>query len=108
MSRLIDADALIELIDGGFDLDFDEVPETKRELIRMVREQPLVDAVEVVHGEWVRTDAFPHRVYCSVCYKTYVTNEEVIQGRSWDCPIYAYEAEYCPHCGAKMDRGEER
>ena len=43
--RLIDADSLHELIDGGFDLDFDEVPETKRELLRMVDEQPTIDAV---------------------------------------------------------------
>lgn len=40
--RLIDADALHELIDGGFDLNFDEVPETKRELLRMVDEQPTI------------------------------------------------------------------
>lgn len=73
----------------------------------LIEQAELVDAVEVVHGRWLRTDAFPHRIYCSVCFKTYVTNEEVIQGRSWDCPIYAYEAEYCPHCGAKMD-GERR
>ena len=71
----------------------------------LLEKQPTIDAVEVVRGRWLRTDAFPHRIYCSVCFKTYVTNEEVIQGRSWDCPIYAYEAEYCPHCGAKM-RGE--
>lgn len=45
--RLIDAEALIELINGGYDLDFDEVPETKRELLRMIMEQPTVDAVPV-------------------------------------------------------------
>lgn len=48
MTRLIDGDALIELINGGYDLDFDEVPETKRELIRMITEQPIVDAVPVI------------------------------------------------------------
>ena len=46
--RLIDGNALIELINGGYDLDFDEVPETKRELLRMIMEQPTVDAVPVV------------------------------------------------------------
>lgn len=48
MARLIDGDALIELINGGYDLDFNEVPETKRELLRMIMEQPTVDAVPVV------------------------------------------------------------
>ena len=46
--RLIDGNALIELINGGYDLDFNEVPETKRELLRMIMEQPTVDAVPVV------------------------------------------------------------
>lgn len=38
--RLIDADAFYELLDGGYDLDFDEVPETKRELLRMITDAP--------------------------------------------------------------------
>lgn len=48
--RLIDGDALIELINGGYDLDFDEVPETKRELLRMIMDQPTVDAVPL---KWI-------------------------------------------------------
>jgi len=48
MIRPIDGNALIELINGGYDLDFDEVPETKRELLRMIMEQPTVDAVPVI------------------------------------------------------------
>ena len=46
--RIIDADYLYDLIDGGFDIDFDETPETKRELLRMVKEAPTIDAVPVV------------------------------------------------------------
>ena len=48
MPRYIDADALKELIDGGYDLDFDETPETKRELLRMIDYQETADVVEVV------------------------------------------------------------
>ena len=40
--RLIDADELYNLIDGGYDLDFDEDPETKRELLRMINERETV------------------------------------------------------------------
>ena len=65
-------------------------------------ETPIADVAEVKHGKWLKTDAYPHRIYCSLCYKTYVTNEESIQGRSWQHPAYCTEAEYCPHCGAKM------
>ena len=37
--RLIDADELYDLLDGGYDLDFDEVPETKAELLAMIKRQ---------------------------------------------------------------------
>lgn len=51
----------------------------------------------VKHGHWLETDAYPHHVYCSVCYKTYLNNREWIKNG------YVEPAEYCPHCGAKMD-----
>lgn len=70
-----------------------------------LRMLPAADVEPVRRGKWLKTDAYPHRVYCSECYKTYVTNEEVIQGRGW-APVYCTEAEFCPHCGAKMG-GEE-
>lgn len=69
----------------------------------LFEEAPAADVIEVKHGKWLKTDAYPHRVYCSLCFKTYVTNEEAIQGRDWQHPVYCTEAEYCPHCGAKMD-----
>ena len=94
MSRLIDADALIELIDGGFDLDFDEVPETKRELIRMINDQESVDAVEVVHGEWIGYSENDTAPKCSNCRKTRL-------GSSLEfCRKYV---PYCECCGASMD-----
>lgn len=46
--RLIDADALRELLDGGYDIDLDELPETKTELLRMIDYQETVDAEPVV------------------------------------------------------------
>lgn len=62
---------------------------------------PTVDAVPVRHGEWMRTDAFPHRVYCSCCYKTYVPNEN---WQIWqdDADNFGLPRNYCPNCGARM------
>lgn len=60
--------------------------------------QPTVDAVPVRHGEWLRTEAFPHRIYCSVCYKTYVPNDRWQIWEDDELP-----KNYCPNCGAKMD-----
>ena len=36
MARYIDADILRELIDGGYDIDFSEIPETKKALLNMI------------------------------------------------------------------------
>lgn len=57
-------------------------------------------------GEWLRTDAFPHRVYCSCCYKTYVPNEN---WQIWqdDADNFGLPRNYCPNCGAKMKKGEQ-
>lgn len=99
--RLIDADALYELLDGGYDLDFDEVPETKRELLRMISEQPTIE--ERKKGEWRTTlyhisddgnELYEH--YCSECKKT-VMISNLKKGRF----------KYCPNCGADMRGGDD-
>jgi hypothetical protein len=49
----------------------------------------------VVRGEWVVTDAYPHRVYCSLCYKTNIYNAEILEGKEYP--------RFCMWCGAKME-----
>jgi hypothetical protein len=51
------------------------------------------------HGRWLRTDAYPHRIYCSECYATFIRNDELLKLN--DIPH-----DYCPNCGARMDGGE--
>ena len=53
-------------------------------------------------GEWKTTDAFPHRVYCSNCFRTYVPSD---RWQIWvDKPGEGgLERNYCPSCGAKME-----
>lgn len=53
------------------------------------------DVVEVRHGRWMTTDAYPHHLYCSVCYKTYAKNAKWVN--ELDLPT-----NYCPNCGALM------
>lgn len=62
--------------------------------------------IEEKVGKWLKTDAYPHHVYCSECYKSYVTNEEVIEGRGGNS-IFCTEAEFCPHCGVRMETEQE-
>ena len=101
--RLIDADDLRELLDGGYDIDLDELPETKAELLRMIDYQETVDAEPVRHGHWLPYeygDETWHK--CSECgtadkygykYTAFDGNEHIVLS----------VRNFCPNCGAKMD-----
>ncbi|MFQ7159923.1 MAG: hypothetical protein ACLRPX_09985 [Ruthenibacterium sp.] len=58
---------------------------------------PAADISEARHGRWLTTDAYPHHLYCSVCYKTYAKNAKWVN--ELDLPT-----NYCPNCGARMDK----
>ena len=62
---------------------------------KLMENAPAVDAAPVVHAQWKRTDAYPHWLYCSNCYKRIVPNDEWIEQ-------YNIPTTYCPNCGAKM------
>lgn len=64
-------------------------------VLEYLNEVPAANFRPVVRGKWNRTDAYPHRLYCSVCYKTYLKNDELL-GR-WKFPL-----NFCPNCGADM------
>ena len=68
--------------------------------------QPTVDVETVRHARWCTTDAFPHRVYCSVCHKTYIPNYhwQVWQDEYDDGGL---PRDWCPNCGARMDGGAD-
>lgn len=93
MARLIDADAL------KVDLTrfYDNIVTAKQ----LIDEQPTVDAAPVVHGRWRVTDAYPHNVYCSECYKTFAQTHWAV----WEDG--SLPRGFCPNCGAKMDGGED-
>lgn len=56
---------------------------------------PAADVRPVVRGKWNRTDAYPHRLYCSVCNKTYLKNDELLE--RWEFPL-----NFCPNCGLSL------
>lgn len=73
-------------------------PASVTSLAAAISQTPAADVVEVRHGRWMTTDAYPHHLYCSVCYKTYAKNAKWVN--ELDLPT-----NYCPNCGAQMDGG---
>lgn len=72
-------------------------PASVTSLAVAIIQTPAADVVEVRRGRWMTTDAYPHHLYCSVCYKTYAKNAKWVN--ELDLPT-----NYCPNCGAKMDK----
>ena len=70
------------------------------EIMAEIHYIPAADVVEVRHGRWMTTDAYPHHLYCSVCYKTYAKNAKWVN--ELDLPT-----NYCPNCGARMGKEDE-
>lgn len=61
---------------------------------RKIDAAPTIDAVPVVHGEWIRGDKLAWQLehyICSVC-------STILWGK---------RRNYCPNCGAKMDGGKD-
>lgn len=97
MARLIDAELLLE--DNTWEW-FDEWGNYTL-AGQAIADAPTVDAVEVVHGEWIRkeynSDHPYYRMECSNC-----------GGRMpRDQMTKEYYSDYCQSCGAKMDGGDE-
>jgi hypothetical protein len=91
--RLIDADELLK-----HEIEADSMGAMLVVGKGYILSAPTIDAAPVVRGEWLVTDAYPHRVYCSLCHKTNVPNEEYLFERN-EYP------KFCMWCGAKMEDG---
>lgn len=74
--------------------------DNQTDMILAIGSLPAADVAEVRHGRWMTTDAYPHHLYCSVCYKTYAKNAKWVN--ELDLPT-----NYCPNCGARMDKEDE-
>ena len=92
MKDYIERAAVIDLITRRY-----ELPELCTHEINSI---PAADVAEVRHGRWLTTDAYPHHLYCSVCYKTYAKNAKWVN--ELDLPT-----NYCPNCGARMEKEDE-
>lgn len=92
MSRYIDADLILPEMESKLDMQELYLPAHFQEFI--VDEIPTADVSPVRHGYWVKEkrDVLIHW-HCSACKECFYLDEP--------------NAEYCPHCGAKMDEKED-
>ena len=97
--RLIDADALTDYIkvwNVG-----EGIGDNHSEILKAVDRQPTIEAIPVVHGEWIfKNDGAygQRRAYCSACGK-----------RSGIGGIESNQRKpFCPNCGADMREGAIR
>lgn len=97
MSRLIDADILdnnvmhLFISITGNPKQHTVVNECKSSFRRMIEEQPTVEAVPVVHGEWVNDEGYD-KWTCSECGHL----------ENYDEYPAEYGLNFCSHCGADM------
>ena len=96
--KLIDADKYFEII-----RDYLEISgKSLRRVVDHLHAMKTVDAVEVVHGKWIKDG---ESIYCSACgFETSSLSPYiyVCDGEKW-VPCYANR--HCGNCGAKMDGG---
>lgn len=88
MPRYIDADLILPEMESKLDMQELYLPVHFQEFI--VDEIPTADVAPVRHGYWVKEkrDVLIHW-HCSACKECFYLDKP--------------NAEYCPHCGAKMD-----
>ena len=116
MKRLIDANALeASMYDAAFVKDTDMQRWDSGCWIRyklfenVLDEQPTVDAVPVKHGKWTSSQAYAEvgECYCTVCKTVYYADDLLNVGETDECGVgQALLPNYCPHCGARMDKDE--
>ena len=65
---------------------------SSEEVEQAIKDAPTVDAVEVVHGRWIKSESMVLSAKCSNC-RGWITKHSVCEP----------DFRFCPNCGAKMD-----
>lgn len=68
-----------------------------------IKNLPTVDVVPVIHAKWERAgcSSLIDRYRCSNCHSE-PCKKQIEEYKTWGWDF----TDYCPHCGAKMDKGD--
>ena len=103
---MIDRDSLKHQIIETYEYEFPTASGAFDEFVtkiipNIINNAPTIDAMPVVHGRWILLGKNEHD------YETSVEEKCSLCGRY----VYRYDTElqdnYCPNCGAKMDKEDE-
>lgn len=72
-------------------------PASVTSLAAAISQTPAADVVEVRHGRWIHPVPGDGENHCSVCHAE----------QPWFYGYGYYEPDYCPNCGARMDKEDE-
>ena len=77
-------------------------PETRGayKIIERIKSAAAADVVEVRHGWWVDN-------HCTACGMMPM-GDEMWKNLGFEPPLFERFMDYCPSCGAKMDRSADR
>ena len=116
MADLIDRQTIIEAIhsaiypyfcgaEDGDALSEDEklVLSVNKTVCTAIKALPSVDVQPVRHGHWIRGSGYPHHIFCSICYATYVPNDEWDIWKTDGSDCFRLQRNFCPYCGARME-----
>lgn len=92
------------------DGEIQRTPEAKtiEKIMKEIEGMPTVDAVEVVHGEWIKHKINPEvmRLFHQDGIAKAMGENSIFwtcsECKSWGTPAH----KYCPNCGVKMDGGD--
>ena len=100
MTKYIEREALVKEIDKGIENCY-KYPKTSVEALMKLKDEiykmPVADVAKVNHGKWEMLDAGPDfaETECSEC-----------GAKHWFTPEHDFY-DFCPHCGAKMERSNK-